>query len=127
MTHPQIKSQKKLEELSDALDSGTFTDVRRMLNGMPTADVAHLLESSPPRFRHILWQLVEAEREGEVLGELSDDLQALFLRDMDAAKVESVPPRQGLGVAGFPPGVLCPTREPLYSAFGLAERHRCSR
>ncbi|MFT5709961.1 MAG: magnesium transporter [Halioglobus sp.] len=87
MTLPQVKSQAKLEELSDALDSGTFTDVRRMLNEMPTADVAHLLESSPPKFRHILWRLVEAEREGEVLGELSDDLQALFLRDMDAAKV----------------------------------------
>jgi magnesium transporter len=87
MTLPHVKSQEKLEELSDALDSGTFTDVRRMLNGMPTADVAHLLESSPPKFRHILWQLVEAKREGEVLGELSDDLQVLFLRDMDAAKV----------------------------------------
>jgi len=87
MTKTQIKSQEKLEELSLALDSGVFTDVRRMLNGLPAADVAHLLESSPPRFRHILWQLVEAEREGEVLGELSDDLQALFLRDMDAAKV----------------------------------------
>jgi magnesium transporter len=87
MTLPHVKSQEKLEQLSDALDSGTFTDVRRMLNGMPTADVAHLLESSPPKFRHILWQLVEAKREGEVLGELSDDLQVLFLRDMDAAKV----------------------------------------
>ena len=87
MTHPKIKSQEKLEELSDALDSGTFTDVRRMLNGMPAADVAHLLESSPPKFRHILWQLVEPQHEGEVLGELSDDLQAQFLRDMDAAKV----------------------------------------
>ena len=61
--------------------------IKMMLNGMPTADVAHLLESSPPKFRHILWQLVEAKREGEVLGELSDDLQVLFLRDMDAAKV----------------------------------------
>ncbi len=87
MTLPHVKSQEKLEELSNALDSGTFTDVRRMLNGMPTADVAHLLESSPPKFRHILWQLVEAKREGEVLGELSDDLQVQFLRDMDAAKV----------------------------------------
>jgi len=87
MTKTQVKSQAKLEELSLALDSGVFTDVRRMLNGLPAADVAHLLESSPPRFRHILWQLVEAEREGEVLGELNDDLQALFLRDMDAAKV----------------------------------------
>jgi magnesium transporter len=87
MVHTHAKSQKKLEELSAALDSGTFTDVRRMLNGLPAADVAHLLESSPPRFRHILWQLVEVDQEGEVLGELSDELQALFLSKMDAAEV----------------------------------------
>ena len=85
--HTHAKSQKKLEELSAALDSGTFTDVRRMLNGLPAADVAHLLESSPPRFRHILWQLVEVDQEGEVLGELSDELQTLFLSKMDAAEV----------------------------------------
>jgi magnesium transporter len=85
--HTHLKSQKQLEELSAALDSGTFADVRRMLNGLPAADVAHLLESSPPRFRHILWQLVEVEEEGEVLGELSDELQALFLSKMDAAEV----------------------------------------
>lgn len=85
--HTHAKSQKKLEQLSAALDSGTFTDVRRMLNGLPPADVAHLLESSPPRFRHILWELVEVDQEGEVLGELSDDLQALFLSKMDAAEV----------------------------------------
>jgi magnesium transporter len=58
-----------------------------MLNGLLPADVAHLLESSPPKFRHILWQMVEVEREGEVLGELSDELQAHFLSDMDAAEV----------------------------------------
>ena len=85
--HTHAKSQKKLEELSAALDSGTFTDVRRMLNGLPPADVAHLLESSPPRFRHILWQLVEVDQEGEVLGELGDELQTLFLSKMDAAEV----------------------------------------
>ncbi len=85
--HTHAKSQKKLEELSTALDSGTFADVRRMLNGLPAADVAHLLESSPPRFRHILWQLVEVDQEGEVLGELGDELQALFLSQMDAAEV----------------------------------------
>ena len=87
MVNTRAKSQKKLEELSAALDSGIFSDVRRMLNGLPAADVAHLLESSPPRFRHLLWQLVETEQEGEVLGELSDELQALFLSKMDAAEV----------------------------------------
>ena len=86
----QAKSQQKLDELSLALDSGTFVDVGRMLNGLAPADVAHLLESSPPKFRRILWQLVEVEQEGEVLGELNDELQSLFLSDMDAAEVVQI-------------------------------------
>ncbi len=87
MVQNQVASQKTLDRLSTALDSGTFVDVRRMLNGLSPADVAHLLESSPPKFRNILWQMVEGHREGEVLGELSDDLQAQFLGDMDAKEV----------------------------------------
>ena len=87
MAHTNTNSHEKLDELSLALDSGTLSAARRMLNGLPTADVAHLLESSPPRFRHVLWQLVKIEREGEVLGELSDELQLLFLSKMDAAEV----------------------------------------
>jgi magnesium transporter len=84
------QSQKKLDELTLAINSGTFADVRRMLNGLPPADVAHLLESSPPRFRHILWQMVEVESEGEILGELGDELQAQFLSEMDAEQVVQV-------------------------------------
>lgn len=80
-------SQKTLDKLSAALDSGTFVDVSRMLNGLSPADVAHLLESSPPKFRHILWQMVDVDREGEVIGELGDELQAQFLREMDASEV----------------------------------------
>jgi len=87
MAHANTNPHEKLDQLSLALDSGTLNAARRMLNGMPAADVAHLLESSPPRFRHILWQLVEIKHEGEVLGELSDELQLLFLSKMDAAEV----------------------------------------
>jgi len=85
----QIESthRKTLERLNRALDSGTFVDVRRMLNGLPPADVAHLLESSTPKFRHILWQLLDDDNEGEVLNELSDELRIQFLGDMEAAKV----------------------------------------
>ena len=79
-------SQARLERLSQALGSGTFADVKRMLNGLPAADVAHLLESSPPKFRHILWQMVELENEGDVINELGDELRAHFLSDMDAAE-----------------------------------------
>ena len=87
MDSTQSTSQTTLDKMAAALESGTFVDVRRMLNGLAAADVAHLLESSPPNYRHILWQMVEVDREGEVLGELSDDLQAHFLSDMGAAEV----------------------------------------
>jgi magnesium transporter len=77
----------KLDELTTALESGTFVNVRRMLNALPPADVAHLLESSPPSTRTVLWQLVDDANEGEILQELGDELQSQFLRNMDAAEV----------------------------------------
>ena len=87
MVQNQKISPQTLDKLSAAMESGTFVDVGRMLNGLSPADVAHLIESSPPRFRHILWQMVDVEREGEVLGELGDDLQAQFLGEMNATEV----------------------------------------
>ncbi len=90
MSQIEATSQKTFDRLTLALDSGTFVDVRRMLNGLPPADVAHLLESSPPKFRHILWKMMEAENEGEVLNELSDELRIQFLSDMEATQVASL-------------------------------------
>lgn len=90
MAQGSTTSQARLERLSQALGSGTFADVRRMLNGLPAADVAHLLESSPPKFRHILWQMVELDNEGDVINELGDELRLHFLSDMDAAEVAQI-------------------------------------
>ncbi len=90
MVQNAATSQTTLDRLTAAMDSGTFVDARRMLNGLPPADVAHLLESSPPKFRNIIWNMVEVEQEGEVLGELSDELQAHFLSRMDATEVATI-------------------------------------
>ena len=87
MIQGQVAAQKTLDKLSAALNSGTFVDVQRMLNGLLPADVAHLLESSPPKFRHILWHMVDVDREGEILSEMGDDLRAQFLGQMDATEV----------------------------------------
>ena len=90
MNQTETTPRTTFEKLSLALDSGAFVDVRRMLNGLPAGDVAHLFESSPPKFRHILWKLIEPENEGEVLNELSDELRIQFLSDMEAAQVAAL-------------------------------------
>ena len=86
-TAEQNRTQLQLDELTRALDSGTFINVRHMLNALPPIDVAMLLESSPPPVRALIWQLVDEEDEGEVLQELGDELQSQFLRGMDVAEV----------------------------------------
>ncbi len=82
-----INTQAQLDELNTALDSGTFVEVRRVLRSLPAPDIAHLLESSPPPTRHVLWQLIDEADEGEILQDLSDELQAQFLKLMDAREV----------------------------------------
>ena len=58
-----------------------------MLNGLAPSDIADLLESSPPRDREVLWQLLYKDNEGEVLNSLSDPLKESFLLEMDAIEV----------------------------------------
>lgn len=90
MSQVEATSRKTFDKLTDALDSGTFADVRRMLNGLPPADAAHLLESSTPKMRHILWQMIEPENEGEVLNELGDELRIDLLSEMEATQVAAL-------------------------------------
>lgn len=72
--------------LERALERGTMNQVKRLLNAMPAAEIAHLLESSPPRERHVLWKLVDRDSEGEVLSELNEDIAGEFLAQMDVAE-----------------------------------------
>ncbi len=77
----------RLRLLNLALESGSLYQVRQMVKTLPAAGIAHLLESSPPKARGILWQLLDKNAEGEVIQYLNEDLQAEFLRDYNAAEV----------------------------------------
>ena len=80
--------KSRLKELNDALDSGAFIQARHMLNHtLKPAHTAHLLESSPPREREVLWNLVNPELEGEVLHHLSDEIQAEFVNQMNTEEL----------------------------------------
>src|SRR5690554_2945059 len=90
MTDTLDKSQarQRLRFLSEALDSGALKQVARILNGgLSPSDIAHLLESSPPRQRVLLWNLVGKEREGEVLQYMADDIRADFLSEFNAEEL----------------------------------------
>lgn len=65
----------QLEYINDALGSGMYVHVRKMLQHMPPADFALLLESTPAKSRAVLWQLLDPDFHGDVLEELSEDVR----------------------------------------------------
>ncbi|NRB56642.1 MAG: magnesium transporter [Salinicola sp.] len=88
MSNNPEKLQPRLAKLNEALESGALDQARRMLNrGLAPVDVAHLLESSPPKEREILWGLLDPELHGDVLQYLGDDVQLEFLNRMDAGQL----------------------------------------
>jgi len=116
------------EVLIRALESGAVQPLRRMLNSLSSPDIAHLLESSPPRQRALLWQLLDIEREGDVLQELSDDLQADLISRMETGELATI-------LGGLEPDDIADILQQLpdrvipevLSAMGAQDRQRVER
>jgi magnesium transporter len=89
-TAKKNETQAHLDQLNEALSSGTFVQVRRMLNSLLAPDVAHLLESSPPKSRAILWKLVDVEREGDILQAMNDEVGSQLIRDMNTDELITI-------------------------------------
>ena len=81
-------SDQQWQSIQDAIESGSLKQVARTINkSLTPSDLAHLLESSPPRQRKIIWQLIEADYRGDVLQYLNEDVQAYFLSQLNAQEV----------------------------------------
>ena len=76
-----------LTQFDGVIDFSSVNQLRHILNDLAPAEIAHHIESAPPKVRRIVWELVDTELEGAVLGELSEDLQQEFLRGMNSAEM----------------------------------------
>ncbi|KRG67965.1 magnesium transporter [Pseudoxanthomonas dokdonensis] len=81
------KTSRQLRLLSDALDSGRLGPVRRLVNTLAPAEIGNLLESLPPGKREVVWGLVDAEDDGEVLVHVGDEVRESLLAAMDTDEI----------------------------------------
>lgn len=79
-----------LSRIDQIFDPADLKRLGHMLNNLPIPDIAHHIESAPPKARRILWELLDEEFEGEVIGELSEQVQQEFLSGMDSAEIASM-------------------------------------
>jgi len=76
------KTEKQFHALRQALETGTMQHAKRMLNELKPAEIADLLESLPHTERNLIWDLVDTEKEGEVLIELGDEVRNSLIHNM---------------------------------------------
>ena len=60
-----------------------LAELQRKLDELHPADIAHILEALPLGDRLTVWQLVKAERDGDILLEVSDAVRESLIADMD--------------------------------------------
>ncbi len=65
----------------------SFERVRRLLNNLPAPEAAHLLETSPPRQRELLWQLLTQDNEAELLQYLSEEVRGELLKGLSGEEL----------------------------------------
>ncbi len=82
---PEADVKTDLSLLSEALERGMMQNAEGLMANLNPAEIALLLESLPPAKREIVWKLVDASDEGEVLAELNDEVRTGLMEGMDLA------------------------------------------
>ena len=77
------KIARHLKHLSEALDSGTQFQVRKLLRNLSGSEIGDLLESLPITKRLAVWELNDPEMDGEVLVHVNDEVRGTLIRDSE--------------------------------------------
>ncbi len=76
--------QARVEQL---VHRQNLAELQRKLDDLHPADIAHILEALPLDDRLTVWQLVKAERDGDILLEVSDAVRETLIADMDDEEI----------------------------------------
>ncbi len=80
--------QDRLREVQELISEGKRpTELRAKLDPLHPADVAYLLEALPLEERLAVWNLVKADRDGEILLEVSEAVRESLIASMDSAEL----------------------------------------
>ncbi|HEY8118656.1 MAG TPA: magnesium transporter [Methylophilaceae bacterium] len=81
LVHKQDMPRHELVEL--LVHKQNLAELQKKLDVLHPADVAYILEALPLEQRLDVWELVKAERDGEILLEVSDAVRQTLIADMD--------------------------------------------
>ena len=78
-----IDSQEEINKILVEKSSVKLLKIKQLISNMSTGEIAHCIESSPPEQRQIIWSVIDVSIEGDVLGELGEEIQKDLLSEID--------------------------------------------
>lgn len=84
------KLERHVSSLQEAVQKENIPVAIQILQDLPSAEIAHVLESSPPKSRKLIWENTEDEQRSEVLSYLTDELASEFLAKLPAQEASKL-------------------------------------
>lgn len=83
------ETEQQSNALAENISDGSLLAAQRIMLAMHPAEIADALEALPPARRRILWDVIDAELEGEILMEVGDEVRESLVRDMDVEELRA--------------------------------------
>ena len=132
-----LLSQKMLEDLVHREESPAhgrddklagkqhLSELRAKLDRLHPADVAYILEALPLEERLEVWELVKADRDGEILLEVSDAVRESLIASMDSRElVAAAETLEADEIADIAPDLPAEVMEEVVQSLPAEERER---
>ncbi len=125
-----VHDQQQVEDGGALLaESGVYknskAELRRKLDRLHPADIAYILEALPLDERLYIWDLVKADRDGEILLEVSDAVRESLISSMDTDElVAATETLEADEIAELAPDLPQEVMDDVFQSLPVEERER---
>ncbi|WP_029934006.1 magnesium transporter [Thiomicrospira pelophila] len=81
---------KLTDQLIDASKQEDEASIRYFLETMAAEDIADVLEATPPKLRNIIWQFVDPDKQGDILGHTNDEVRSALLDQLETEQIVEI-------------------------------------
>jgi magnesium transporter len=117
--------QDNLRQVQELIPKQDLVELRAKLDALHAADIAAILEALPLQERLVVWNLVKADRDGEILVEVSDAVRESLIEAMDSRElVAAAETLEADELADIAPDLPESVIEEVVQALPVEERER---
>lgn len=81
---------KLTDQLIDASKQEDEAGIRYFLETMAAEEIADVLEATPPKLRNVIWQFVDSDKQGDILGHTNDEVRSALLDQLETEQIVEI-------------------------------------